>query len=1323
MKKTVIAFIVRLFILTIIIHSEAYSQWNTIYTTTVTSNSYPYQVNYTRDSAIFITTKKDFIYSKNNGISFIGTNSFVTTPTVSTYNTYREFTDISFANKDTGSIVGFSNLSSGFPFAQSSTGTFSSWILNHTIIPTSALTKINSVKHFKNQKVYAFDNNTNIYYSANSGATWILKNTINNSAPIFGFGMSMVDEENGYFATQQGIFKTIDGGQTTTFVPGFPMAYLYNIIKIRFRDISNGYIIAANNLGENKLFKTNNGGNTWQDVFQGKLPDPLVDVSFPTDDTGFVATSSYILQTFNSGTEWYIQRFTNTGFNELEFIDNTNGVAVAQTSTSSLKVMKYIPNSISNNPFAVFNFQTNYCCNGQVCNIINYGSPSWTYKWYVNNILSSTAFTPTGLILPNVGNNNIKLVAYNGANKDSVTLSIYNAGTFSGTSNFNITPYDTTICYGSQASLLIGNYSSQLSYSAFSNTVQISPWITQISGNLILNTTPLNFNDTMVTVMAVSGYSNCPGNSFSKTKKIKILPLPPSNLMTLTSDSICYNDSAGVILSPLTAKTSYTINWASVNVQTYSTSVNGVSYTYKRPMITSSNFYYISLDSNGCKMTGSAPLLVRVDSIWTKLKTSYPYLLSGDTITLYNQSVATNYLWTYSPGSTLISNNDSVVKLTFSSPGDYYLSLHAKNDTGCRDSLSYYIGVCSPVNSGSGQLTCFYDSTLIDQYINSNTRGAWFIQTHNYNRFHTDIRGNYYLAENKYLYGYDANYGALHFKLAKYDQSGVLKWVVTPGFGIPGSNYVHTTIGSVSSDIKGNIYITGNFKGGKLTIGSANLTFTSSLANAFIAKIDSNGNCKWILGLNKYTGSGGTALPASAGKVIAEGNRIYFKADFTEKAICTDTVVNIGSNYSCLMIVDSLGNYIGVKAIYDHDIGQGSISSIDGSGASPSQYFNYEDKLLKYRDKLIHYGFTTKPSVHVFNGPNLSSPVLSGYTNSCLLSYIIITDTLGNFMNAYVPAAFYDSLATNSVNYSRSVRYQPIVNIDKNGFLYFTWNPGVEFTVNYYEPSTNYNYTHGYYNKAHYMVRLNDNSQIKRTDPFSITVKYNLNGNVIWHKEADYIYTKSIVINNDGNLYGLGNYYRLAAFGSATGNRQLLTTTDTCRKMLMYSYDDMGNFKWSKPFTSVSDMCQYPGEIVIKDTCNTNLYFTAGFDTTTSFMNTIYSTPHKMSIFKFTPNGSCSEINCIPTATVANNTKTYSTESYNLLQVAPNPNKGQFNIHSNSKEELFIQVYNTTGQLIKEINLQPDKPDVTLDIINSGMYYIIAKGKYLNTGQKVLVVH
>lgn len=1313
----------------IIISTYANAQWNTIYTSTVTSLSYPYQLSYTTDSAIFVATKKEFIYSKNNGLSFTGTNSFVTTPTVSAYNTHHDFADISFANKDTGSIVGHSNVGAySFPFAQSSTGNFTSWNLNHTIIPSASLIKINTVKHFKNKKVYAFDNNTNLYYSTNGGSSWILKNTINTATPIYGFGMSMVNEQLGYFATQQGIFKTTDGGLTKSYVPGFPSAYLYNIIKIRFRDASIGYIIAANNLGENKLFKTTNGGNTWQDVFQGKLPDALVDVSFPSNDTGFVATASYILQTFNGGLEWYIQRFTNTGFNELEFIDKTNGVAVAQTGGSSLKVMKYIPNSISNNPFAVFNFQTNYCCNGQVCNITNFGSPSWTYKWYVNNVLSSTAFTPSGLILPNTGNNAVKLVSTNGANKDSVSLTVYNAPVFFGGGNFNIVCYDSTICKNSQAILYVGNYSSQMGYAAFSNSVQISPWVSQTSGNLQLNTTGLNFNDTIITVKAVTGYSNCPGNIYSKTQNIKVLPLPPSNLMSLLRDSICYMDSVGMVISPCTSQTTYTVFHQNSTPLKIFASPSNSSYTYYyKNMGYSHSFYYSSLDSNGCKMTNSPLLHVKVDSMWTKLKTFVPATLLGDTIILKNESVAVNYFWNFSVGTNVVSNNDTLIKLKYPAIGTYSLSLFANNLTGCKDSLEYFIKVYNPLNQGNGQTLCFSDTTALIDDRKAMSPLAWFREGMIHNRFHTDINENYYISKNVF-YG-DPNqtsadlYGQIGFKLLKYDKLGNLKWEIKPNFsGMAigpyggGPRYVHSSIESITSDINGNIYITGSLRGNIIKIGNVSRTFSASnavyLANAFIAKIDSLGNCKWILAMNKSINPYDTK-PASVGKLVFDNpNAIYFKTDFLENAVFTNTVINMAGAHGYMMVIDTGGNLKRYGIINETDNYQFGFSSMVSNPNSTSNLFTNDYKLIKYKDKLIYYTSTNSSSVQLFNGPMISSPSISGYGNSSFMSYVIITDTMGNLLNYFKPAILYDSIIGNA-NYTNDYEYLPNISVDTSGYIYFQWS--------IYEAGTS-QYYYSLYNKLRLKIFLNDNSTINKSDPFTLIVKYDLNGNVLWHKEANFLLTKSFVANNDGNIYGLGRFYNHAGFESADGNNQMITSTDSCRHILLYSYDASGNFLFAKNFPEIGIGNQYPYEMLKKDNCNSDLYFSASFDTISSFLSTTNLINKKLNIFKFSPDGNCNEINCIPTSTLVTGINSDITNTTNLFQVAPNPNKGQFSIHSNSKEELFIQVYNSTGQLIAEVNVLPDSPDVLLDIANSGVYYVMAKGKTVKGGQKILVI-
>jgi hypothetical protein len=210
-------------------------------------------------------------------------------------------------------------------------------------------------------------------------------------------------------------------------------------------------------------------------------------------------------------------------------------------------------------------------------------------------------------------------------------------------------------------------------------------------------------------------------------------------------------------------------------------------------------------------------------------------------------------------------------------------------------------------------------------------------------------------------------------------------------------------------------------------------------------------------------------------------------------------------------------------------------------------------------------------------------------------------------------------------------------------------------------------------------------------------------------------------VNNDNNVYGLGHYNRLAAFESANGNNQLVTTADSSHHMLLYSYDQAGNFLWAKTFNSVANGQQYPGEIFKKDSCNTNLYFSAGFDTTTNFMGNTYAQTKKIHFFKFSPDGSCSEINCIPTSTTVTGINEFATHR-GIFKVIPNPNNGQFTVLSDSNEELLIRVYNSTGQLVTETTILPGIAHSMPEITASGIYSIMASSKSVNEQQRIIVV-
>lgn len=390
---------------------------------------------------------------------------------------------------------------------------------------------------------------------------------------------------------------------------------------------------------------------------------------------------------------------------------------------------------------------------------------------------------------------------------------------------------------------------------------------------------------------------------------------------------------------------------------------------------------------------------------------------------------------------------------------------------------------------------------------------------------------------------------------------------------------------------------------------------------------------------------------------------------------------------------------------------------LNRSYVSTSQYYSFGKKMLRYKDKLIYYSASLAPYILLQGPVFLNSTAVPSYTRKAM-SYIIVTDTLGNLINYFKPAELYDTLSQKYIGNQINVRpdYLPNLTIDKSGDLYFEWS------IN--DNDNGFYKTNGY-NRFNLNVRLNDNTMVKKSDPFSLIVKYDLNGNVIWHKEINYLKTTSIVANNDGNIYGLGRYYKLSEFESTDGNNQLITTNDSCHRAIFYSYDNSGNFLWGKPFVSNMNGYQYPYDLSLRDSCNTNVYFSTNFDTTATFMGNNYPYSIKTKIFNYSPDGSCSFIDCTPvttTTTVPSGIETISNNNNESFVVIPNPNNGQFTLLLTSKEATKIEVQNSLSQTVFIKELSSDRNNIVFDVIESGVYYVIVTGKSFKQTKKILVI-
>ena len=95
--------------------------------------------------------------------------------------------------------------------------------------------------------------------------------------------------------------------------------------------------------------------------------------------------------------------------------------------------------------------------------------------------------------------------------------------------------------------------------------------------------------------------------------------------------------------------------------------------------------------------------------------------------------------------------------------------------------------------------------------------------------------------------------------VAKYDTSGTVQWA--RGFGGQSSDSGY----GIATDSSGNVYVTGKFRGGSVTIGSTTLT-GSDFDNAFVAKYDTSGTVQWARGISgQFTEATGDGIAVDSG--------------------------------------------------------------------------------------------------------------------------------------------------------------------------------------------------------------------------------------------------------------------------------------------------------------------------------------------------------------------------------------------------------------------------------------------------------------------------
>ena len=176
-----------------------------------------------------------------------------------------------------------------------------------------------------NQVGYLCDDSSILVKTIDGGTSW---SQVSFEQDYNFTNLFFLDENKGWVIDYDGkqILRTVDGGDTWQFSTVGEDGVIYQPVDVFFLNENEGYVSTK----EGVLFKSTNGGNSWDKLYAFDEESYLGKVHFVSDQEGWYLSQKTAWHTIDGGLTWYSSQF-DVFLNDLYFLNDHQGWLAGNT--------------------------------------------------------------------------------------------------------------------------------------------------------------------------------------------------------------------------------------------------------------------------------------------------------------------------------------------------------------------------------------------------------------------------------------------------------------------------------------------------------------------------------------------------------------------------------------------------------------------------------------------------------------------------------------------------------------------------------------------------------------------------------------------------------------------------------------------------------------------------------------------------------------------------------------------------------------------------------------------------------------------------------